>query len=84
MWLDTVLHHGSQSDIETIDLQLKAKKLVRKVNTSTLTLLEGQKTQRNEHVGQAPLHYVFGHITEIRVLFPEDYSSRQISLCHFH
>lgn len=51
MWLDTVLHHGSQSDIETIDLQLKAKKLVRKVNTSTLTLLEGQKTQRNEHVG---------------------------------
>lgn len=44
--MDTVLHHGSQSHIETVDLWLKRKKSVRKVNTSTLALLEGQKIQR--------------------------------------
>lgn len=35
MWLDIILHHGSQSTIENIDLELKAKKFVRKVNSST-------------------------------------------------
>lgn len=35
MWLDIVLHYGIQSAIENIDLWLKAKKFVRKVNSST-------------------------------------------------
>ena len=64
MWLDIILHHGSQSAIENIDLQLKAKKFVRKVNSSTN---EAQKSQLKGYM-EFFLQCVFGNIIEIKVL----------------